>query len=394
MPAPPSRLLRRAGVLLALAGAFGAGVVTGVAGSSAPSSPTAARTSPGVLDEAAARIATRAARPLDRRALEQAAVEGMLETLGDRWASYYGPADAASFEAELDGRYTGVGLWLRPARRGPGVVVGSVVPDSPAARAGIGVGDRIVAVAGRTTGRDVNEVATALRSGAARTTTLTIQSRASRRTATLPRVALAPETVAVERLPGSVLRLRVGAFPRGAGRSVRVLLRQEQEAGRRGVVLDLRGNPGGYLDEAVEVAGAFLDRGPVVLLERRGESRRSLEALGGGDTTTPLVVLVDAATASSAEVVAAALQERGRAVVVGSRTFGKGSVQEPSRLRDGSALELTVGRYLTPSGRDLDGVGVEPDVAVDARSAPEFAQRRAGEVLTGLVAAMGTKGRG
>jgi carboxyl-terminal processing protease len=161
-----------------------------------------------------------------------------------------------------------------------------------------------------------------------------------------------------------------------------------------GVILDLRDNPGGLLDEAVSVASAFLDGGPVVTYERRGRQQETLDAFAGGDLATPLVVLVNPSTASAAEVVAAALQDRNRAVVVGTRTYGKGSVQEPSTLSDGSALELTVGRYLTPAGRSLDGVGVEPDVVVPPGEAPEMAERRAIDVLTGLVAALTGTGRG
>ncbi|MGZ4611150.1 MAG: S41 family peptidase, partial [Actinomycetes bacterium] len=145
---------------------------------------------------------------------------------------------------------------------------------------------------------------------------------------------------------------------------------------------------------AVEVASVFLDGGPVVSYERRGKTPRTLDAVEGGDLTTPLVVLVNSSTASAAEVVAAALQDRNRAVVVGSRTYGKGSVQEPSRLSDGSALELTVGRYLTPAGRSLEGVGIDPDVAVPPSAPAEVAERRAIDVLTGLVAALGGTGRG
>ncbi len=155
-----------------------------------------------------------------------------------------------------------------------------------------------------------------------------------------------------------------------------------------GVVLDLRGNPGGLLDEAVEVASAFLDGGPVVSYEQRDAPDRVLDALGQGNTTVPVVVLVDGGTASAAEVVAAALQDRNRAVVVGSRTYGKGSVQEPIVLPDGSAIEFTIGRYLTPAGRVIDGRGIEPDVLVDATSTPEVAEQRALEVLRGLTAAL------
>ena len=127
--------------------------------------------------------------------------------------------------------------------------------------------------------------------------------------------------------------------------------------------------------------------------DRRSGSH-TLDAAPGGDTRTPLVVLVDHGTASAAEIVAAALQDRDRAVIVGSRTFGKGSVQEPMTLSDGSAIELTVGRYLTPAGRSIDGVGVEPDVTVDASANPSVGERRALEVLSGLLAALTSSGRG
>ena len=143
------------------------------------------------------------------------------------------------------------------------------------------------------------------------------------------------------------------------------------------------------------MASAFLDGGPVVSYERRGAGvRGQLDAVAEGDSTVPLVVLVDGGTASAAEVVAGALQDRERAVVVGSRTFGKGTVQETDTLSDGSAIELTVGRYLTPSGRSIDGVGIAPDVLVSPTAAPDVAERRAIEVLSGLQAGLDSGGRG
>jgi carboxyl-terminal processing protease len=160
------------------------------------------------------------------------------------------------------------------------------------------------------------------------------------------------------------------------------------------VVLDLRGNPGGLLTEAVEVASQFLDGGAVVSYQRRGEPIVHLDALGHGNTAIPLVVLVDDGTASAAEVVAGALQDRNRAVIVGTHTYGKGSIQEPTTLSDGSAIEFTVGTYLTPSGRKLDGVGIEPDVLVSAKVGSVSTEERALEVLRGLVAASDTAQRG
>ena len=167
----------------------------------------------------------------------------------------------------------------------------------------------------------------------------------------------------------------------------------ERRAGRGGVVLDLRDDPGGLLDEAVGVASVFLDGGPVVSYERRGARPAYPRRVRGRRHRPPRSSCSsNPSTASAAEVVAGALQDRNRAVVVGTRTYGKGSVQEPSTLSDGSALELTVGRYLTPSGRSLDGVGIEPDVLVPPGAAPEIAERRAIDVLTGLVAALGGTG--
>ncbi|MCQ0008751.1 S41 family peptidase [Actinomadura madurae] len=141
------------------------------------------------------------------------------------------------------------------------------------------------------------------------------------------------------------------------------------------------------MDEAVETASAFLRAGPVVTYEPRGAPVQRRAVTAPGDARTPLVVLVDAGTASAAEIVAGSLRDRDRAVIVGSRTYGKGSVQETLKLADGSAIELTVGRYRTPGGRNLDGVGVEPDVAVSADRPPAEAEQRARAVLRGLRAA-------
>ncbi|NHC12913.1 S41 family peptidase [Motilibacter deserti] len=386
------RSLRRAagvgGIVAGLLLAYAAGLLTGALtdGGGSSGTPTASRSADPVA-AAADRIATGAARDVDRSTLEQAAIQGMLDALGDRWASYYPPSEYASFADALEGRYTGVGLWLRDADEGAGrVVVGSVTPGSPADDARVRVGDVLLGIDGEGPG-SVSRAASLLRGRDGSSVRLELAGeRTGRRTLTLVRTTFETRDVAGRALDAQTRVVSVGAFTRGVGRQVRDQLgqaRQDHDA----LVLDLRGNPGGLLDEAVEVASAFLDGGPVVSYERRGEQPRWLDAVGDGDTTTPLVVLVDAGTASAAEVVAAALQDRGRAVVVGARTFGKGSVQEGAELPDGSALELTVGHYRTPSGRDIDGTGVTPDIAVSPRQAPDVAERRAVEVLRGLRAA-------
>jgi carboxyl-terminal processing protease len=383
------RVLRVTTVLALMAAAYVSGVVTGVVGSDRP----AARQT-GVIDEAADRIAAKAARPVQRKALERAAVDGMLKALGDRWSTYYGASEYSSFQDALDGHYSGVGLWLRGAPAGV-VTVGSVQPGSPASTAGLRSGDVIESVGSQAVAdAGVTRVATLLRGRADTSVRVVVRRGSATQDLRLTRATVMTDDVVVEHLRGDISRVQVRAFTRGVGRQVRAALAAEPGHRSGGVVLDLRDDPGGLLTEAVEVASVFLDGGPVVSYERRGLAPKTLNATEGTDLTTPLVVLVNGSTASAAEVVTAALQDRNRAVVVGSRTFGKGSVQEPSQLSDGSALELTVGRYLTPAGRSLDGTGIDPDVLVPEQESPQIAEQRAIEVLTGLVAALGGTGRG
>ena len=375
-----------------MAVAYGGGVLTGVLGSRTPEHAAAA--SSGVLDEAASRIMADAVRPVSRQQLDQAAVEGMLKALGDRWSAYYKPADFTSFQAGLDGRYSGIGVWLRAAQNGQ-VYVASVQGGSPAAKAHVLAGDRVLSVDGTSVAQEsLAQVAAALRGKAGSTVPLELTRDGEPITVTVKRGTLASDDVIVTRLKGGVEVVRISAFTRGVGTAVRKAIASTGQGATTGVVLDLRSNPGGLLTEAVEVASAFLDDGAVVSYEKRGEPVHHLNALAGGNTTVPLVVLVDDGTASAAEVVAGALQDRNRAVIVGSRTYGKGSIQAPTTLSDGSAIELTVGRYLTPSGKSLDGVGIEPDVLVSTKAGSATAEQRALEVLRGLVAASDGSARG
>jgi carboxyl-terminal processing protease len=383
-----SRLPRRVAtvvVAVAVVGiSYGAGVVTGVVGS---------QSTGGVIDAAADRIESSAAQPVDREQLERAAIEGMLKALGDRWSAYYAPSEFDSFQDALQGRYSGVGLWVRAGTKG--VVVSSVQPESSAEAAGLMPSDVIVAVDGwPASGGSVGEVVQRLRGVDGSTVVVTVDRAGSDVDYTLTRSVVTTADVVVDRLAGSVTRIEVRTFTRGVGSEVRQVLQQDPEAYAGGIVLDLRGNPGGLLDEAVEVASVFLDGGPVVSYEQRDAPDRVLNAIGDGNTTTSVVVLVDGGTASAAEVVTAALQDRGRAVVVGSRTYGKGSVQEPVELPGGSAIEFTIGRYLTPAGRAIDGRGIEPDVLIDVAAPPEIAEQRALEVLRGLTAAIPTGDQG
>ncbi len=381
------RALRGAAVAAALVCAYAVGVATG--GTAAPARSGAPAGPPGA---AIAKAAVAAPDGLPRGAFDRAAADTVLRRLGDRWARFYTASQFAALQDGLNGFYSGVGVWLEQI--GAQVRVAAVESGSPAARAGVRQGDVISGVGGASA-RPLTAaaVAAALRGRPATSVALDVLRGGVPLRFSLTRAALPTHDVTVSRAAGGVLLIRVAAFTRGVGREVRAAV-TGRPAPRGGVLLDLRGDPGGLLDEAVATASAFLSGGLVLTFERAGTPPERLYAGAGGDTATPLVVLVDGGTASAAEAVAGSLRDRDRAVIVGSRTFGKGSVQEPLRLADGSAIELTVGRYRTPSGRSLEGAGIDPDVAVDENRPPQEAERRALSVLRGLTATLPTKDRG
>ncbi len=380
--------------------AYSAGLLTGVMGSSdadtaaakkAATKPSAVPSSE-LLDQAANAILQNAAKPISKDELNRAAVQGMLQALDDKWSSYYSPNDFASFQEVMDGEYTGVGLWVHRDSGGIVTVV-SVQTGSPS-DGSLRTGDVITAVGGKPVAtRPIAEVVASLRGEAGTTVNVTYRRAGVTNTVSLRRKAMPTEDVTAK-VTGSVMIIKVSGFTKGVGAKVRDFASTARTRHLSGIVLDLRGNPGGLLDEGVKTASVFLDGGPVVTFVRRGSTPVKMTAEAGGDTGTPLAVLVDSGTASAAEVVTAALQDRNRAVVVGSRTFGKGSVQEPKMLSDGSAIEFTVGSYLTPAGRSLDGVGIGPDVTVPDGAPPAAAEIQAVDVLSGLLADAGTGGHG
>jgi carboxyl-terminal processing protease len=396
------QVVRGCAVVAAAALVYGAGVYTSSSGSGpsgqgqgpVPTPSVSALAAGGELDAVRDRIAASAVGSIDASALNQAAVQGMLGALHDKWANYLTPAQYAGFEQNLDGRFSGVGLWLR--QESGNLAVSQVQAHSPASEAGVAVGDLLVSVGGKTTkAMSVAAAAAALRGAAGSHVAVVLHAGKTTKTLSLVRRALPSDDVTVDKLTPRVGRITIGAFTRGVGLQVRNGLAELRSEHVSGVVLDLRDNPGGLLDEAVEAASALLPAGsPVVSYETKGSASVALRASGNPDLVTPVAVLVDGATASAAEILAGALQDNQRAVLVGSRTFGKGTVQQPMPLADGSAIELTIASYRLPSGRTLDGVGLAPDIEVAVSAGDKAAESRAIEVLTGLLADAGTGGHG
>ncbi|MFV0135700.1 S41 family peptidase [Streptomyces sp. HMX87] len=379
----PRRIRHGAALTLVFASVLVAGAATGSlpAGDHEPASDPSRQAAPAGRHADVARAAAEAM--ADGKSPVEAA-ERAVSRSGDRWGAVYSPGEYQELAEALDGRYTGVGLSVRRGRDGR-VEVTEVRSGSPAADAGIRVGDRLRSVDGGTVdGRPVTEVVALLRGDAAdapagSTVRLGLERGTRAWTETVRRAELTTRPVTVRRLASGATVVKVASFTKGVGEEVRTAVRRSPAGA--GIVLDLRGNSGGLVGEAVTAAAAFLDGGLVATYDVDGE-QRALHAEPGGDTTSALVVLVDGGTMSAAELLAGALRDRGRAVVVGSRTFGKGSVQMPGTLPDGSVAELTVGHYRTPAGRGVDGTGITPDLELDA--VDPTALRRAETVLSGL----------
>ncbi|WP_435224627.1 S41 family peptidase [Streptomyces sp. Tue6028] len=378
----PRRIRRGAALTLVFASVLVAGAATGSfsdagRGPRTPGPPDA-RSTPAAHHED---VTAAAAEAMADGKSPMEAAERAVSRSGDRWGAVYSQGEYEEFEEALDGQYTGVGLSARRERDGR-IEVTRVRAGSPAAGAGIREGDRLRSVDGeKVDGRPVTEVISLLRgdaddAAAGTEVSLGLERGTREWTETLRRARLSTDPVTVHRLPGGVVVIKVAAFTKGVGDRVRTAVTQAPS--EAGMVLDLRGNSGGLVSEAVTAASAFLDGGLVATYDVDGR-QRALHAESGGDTARPLVALVDGGTMSAAELLTGALQDRGRAVVVGSRTFGKGSVQMPSRLPDGSVAELTVGHYRTPSGRGVDGRGITPDLEADKQSL-----ERAETVLSGL----------
>jgi len=317
-------------------------------------------------------------RKLDPRALSDASLSGVVASLGDRFSNYFSPADFKAFNDPLHGhgRFAGVGVAVGADPLGLRVL--DVYADTPAARAGIHDGDLIVAVNGAVLKGKTAAQDTGLVKGPADTpVTLTVASGAHQRTVTLRRAEVAVPLVQseVRTVAGHKLAwVELSTFNAdGIHGQLREAIDRRLSEGARGIVLDLRHNGGGLLDEAVLVASTFIPEGTIVTTDGRTRPRHVYTAVGDAiPTSVPVAVLVDANTASASEIVTAALQDHHRATVVGTHTFGKGVFQEVVPLSNGGAMDITVGEYFTPNGRNLggggvkQGAGVQPDVVVGA----------------------------
>jgi carboxyl-terminal processing protease len=306
---------------------------------------------------------------LDDTTLIYGAIDGLTKAVGDTGhTDFMTPQERKQRDDALSGSYVGIGVRIEPAADGRPQIVG-VFDDGPAKAAGLTPDDVILEVDGRPTdGATIDQVASWVRGEAGTTVTLVVRHGpdGAERTVKIVRADVPIHPVAWTMVPGTKTALvALEQFSNGAADEVVKTLKAAREAGAQRVVLDLRGNPGGYVNEAVGVASQFLSSG-LVYIERDASDHRTEHPVSpnGVATDLPLVVLTDGNTASSAEIVAGALQDAGRAKVVGETTFGTGTVLSEFDLSDGSALRIGTVEWLTPKGRRIWHEGIAPDVPV------------------------------
>lgn len=324
-----------------------------------------------VLGEAVERIAENYYRPLKRSELVSSSIAGAVASLDDRFSNYLTPDEYKDFGRASS--FSGIGVEVRSEK--DGLLIEQVFNSSPAARAGLRMGELIVAVDGRSLQGLSASASTGLITGPAGSDVkLTLRYQHRSHKLTITRATISEPVVASQMHTLHGLKLGVvelATFSAGAHSEVSQAVQTLLKEGARGLVFDLRHNGGGLVSEAQLIASIFIPSGVIVTTRGRTQPTIVLRALGGAiSSRIPLVVLVDRDTASASEIVTAALQDHRRATVVGTHTFGKGVFQEVEELSNGGALDITVGEYFTPNGRNLggggvkEGAGITPEVPV------------------------------
>lgn len=332
-----------------------------------------------------------AEKPADESKLLYGAIRGMVEAWGDPYTRYVDPVQLKEEEIEMEGEYGGLGIYI--GQRDGKTLVISPIEDTPADKAGLKPQDQIVKVEDEIIlGWDSQQVVKRLRGKPGTSVTIWVRREGEEE---LLKFEIVRENIKLVSVRSEMMEEKLGyvkitQFKQNTAQDVREAFKTLIAQGARGFALDLRNNGGGLLNGAVEICDMFLNGGLVVGMKGRVErANDEIYANPGSITSLPMVVLINEGSASASEIVAGALSDRGRAISVGKKTFGKGSVQTLFNLSDGSGLYVTIARYHTPSGKVIDHVGLEPDVEVDGEVTKEKGKdvqlKRAMEVLKDII---------
>ncbi|MGA1334957.1 MAG: S41 family peptidase [Candidatus Nanopelagicaceae bacterium] len=329
------------------------------------------------VNEAIKSVVESSAKDIDRDVLERAAIEGVLKASGDEWANYFPREALETFEAQSSNSFTGIGIYLSKSRGGV-IKITSIQEGSPAANSDLAIGDELIEVNGtQVTGASLASTIALIRADIGKRVDLLVGRNEQRILASIKTGKVQAKSVELTQVSSSVALVEIASFISGTASELSEALKSANY--KSGVIIDLRNNSGGLVEEAVAVAEQFIGSG-IIVSYKVNESEKVFRAVNSNPIKVPVVVIINRNTASSAEILAGAFQDRNRGVVIGERSYGKGSVQELISLDDGSKLELTVALFLTPSGRIIEEVGITPDLAV----APAEIGLKSLQVLGGL----------
>jgi carboxyl-terminal processing protease len=324
------------------------------------------------VDEVRRLLEREALEPSSEESMTAGSVQGLLESLDDPYAAYLDEKHFEYFNDQTDGEFFGVGINI--AERDGVVYVVSTIEGTPAEEAGLQPEDEIVSIDGESRDRwDIDEVVTRVRGPAGTDVELGVRREGEDGlvTYTITRAQIDIPNVVSRMIDGDVGYLRLLTFNQKSAEDLTDMMAELEAEGATSFVLDVRDNPGGLLNAAVDVASLFIEDGVIVRVEERDMPETTQRASGNTVTEKPLVLLVNENSASASEVLGGALQDYGRAKLVGVQTFGKGSVQTVEQLSWGGGVKFTIAHYLTPQSRIIDGVGLTPDVIVEMELAEQ-----------------------
>ncbi|MHB8356400.1 MAG: S41 family peptidase [Vulcanimicrobiaceae bacterium] len=314
-------------------------------------------------------LASRSAgRRISPHLLAYAAIAGMLSSVHDRWTVFLTPKEYAALNQGLNGgSFSGTGIVIQKSLRTKYIEVSNIVPHGPADLAGVRQGDTIAAIDGHPTKTmTITQASLHLRGKAGTKVRLTIVRDGKRLPSPIvvTRAEIAALSVFQKMLPGKIGYVALTVFGQDTGSELTTALDRLAREGARALVLDLRDNGGGYLNAAVAVSSKFIATGPIVSVETRAANITTIEADDTAIAPIPLAVLVNGHTASAAEITSGAIADSGVGTIVGTKTFGKGVVQTIFPMPDGSAVKITTARYLTPDNRNINHIGIRPEIVI------------------------------
>ena len=301
---------------------------------------------------------------VDKQDLLNGALEGIVKKLGDKHSIYLDGDDFQAFSDQTSGSYAGIGVYIGSSEEG--TIVAGVMDDSPAAEAGVQRGDLIQAINGTSTkGMSLEDISRTIRGPVDTTVTLTLGRNGESQEMAITRRQIHMKTVGGQMIEGTdVGYIRVAIFSENTGEEFTRQYQELRKQGMKRMILDLRNNPGGIVDQAVAVASNFVPKDSVIVsFTSRSGDESEYKASGSGDTI-PLVVLINENSASASEIVSGAIQDLKLGPVIGTKSYGKGTVQGVYPIDSDDAIKLTVAKYRTASGREIDGVGIQPDIEV------------------------------